>query len=1104
MSKRLKTALLICMLFCLTLFGAVFAACSPTEDDPDPENPGTEEPGENPGNPGEDPGENPEPTEGTYTVTVTDENGDPVPNLMIQMCVVGEGGLCTPAVTNANGVATFDLDAGDYHIQVTDWDAILADHPDATYEVVDTTDGVYTYTLVINYSGTEPDDPDEPDVPEMPEGNYGTPVIAYMQDYSGTGLPTVTEITMYFVENAGTYDVWAPDSNEVYVTFQTLISGKYNISLSLDDGQTAVIKEYAPYNNGTNMFYKSQISEGDNTTSIDFEITDAYVSDMGSSYHTFGIAVTDGTPAQVQIVVTRTGDPTPPPEEIDAGVVEAEQVLAEVYGEQEGVRIPVDAITPETVVLGSDGFYHVGSETGPVLVAKLIGGNRFLFDGTDLIDVESGGNRLLHPVILDQEANTRTSYDYTEFVAAYSDVCNADGVVPVTEELADFLKLYASQAGYPVAPEDPAGEASEGNGWLLFCYYYQTSVSEFVEGNGTQASPYVVNTDGIYSVTVSADQTTYVFIEGFASWVVSADAIETDGRYVSINGDRLNSDFTVTTIPVEAYDSYGYVLEIIYTPSMPDEAQTYEVEFMVEEEPTFGTENNPYEVALGDNYISTYDGVFYITFTAPYDATYIFDTNGEGIIANGSDAYDHFEENYIELELTAGSSYTYMLYGPGYESTGFSFTLNISVMATELEGSGTEADPYVIPELGLYYLNVPAGNTAVYYSLEIGSDPLYIYTADDDYQYESVSYNNQSALYLGGFYTLTGNDEVFSLSSAEGYTIPVAVTEAPVGSQYNPVRMISAGSFLVSAEYGTVGMYMSFTAPADGLYTIYSDADVAYLSVIDGFNYGLGEEGFEYSFTATEGETYRFVMMGETPNSISYTATIVAGERPVSHDYTSSVETSAAAGSNGVAWTFTATEDGEYSITNGALASGHDVHLRLTEGGSALTSYDLPYVISLRAEESVTLWVDAYTYSWDTSESTFYDETVTMYVDRIGEWQESSAVEEDTPEGTAVTMGSNTCDVYASDYSDDGSGWGTAFVFTATDAGMYSFQLSTTASGDLTLVFDLDSSYPEQCYDFPYEVYLEAGESFEFCIYIFDMNAWTALDGTVSLTITMA
>lgn len=1093
MSKRLKTALLICMLFCLTLFGAVFAACSPTEDDPDPENPGTEEPGENPGNPGEEP-EDPVPEEGRYVVTVVDENGDPVPNLTINMCNSSDGVCYIPVMTNTNGVAAFELDPGDYYFQVTDWSKIVAEYPDATYEKVYTTEGVYGYTLVINYSGTEPDDPDEPDVPEMPEGNYGTPVIAYMQDYSGTGLPTVTEITMYFVENAGTYDVWAPDSNEVYVTFQTLISGKYNISLSLDDGQTAVIKEYAPYNNGTNMFYKSQISEGDNTTSIDFEITDAYVSDMGSSYHTFGIAVTDGTPAQVQIVVTRTGDPTPPPEEIDAGVVEAEQVLAEVYGEQEGVRIPVDAITPETVLLGSDGFYHVGSETGPVLVAKLIGGNRFLFDGTDLIDVESGGNRLLHPVILDQEANTRTSYDYTEFVAAYSDVCNADGVVPVTEELADFLKLYASQAGYPVAPEDPAGEASEGNGWLLFCYYYQTSVSEFVEGNGTQASPYVVNTDGIYSVTVSADQTTYVFIEGFASWVVSADAIETDGRYVSINGDRLISDFTVTTIPVEAYDSYGYVLEIIYTPSMPDEAQTYEVEFMVEEEPTFGTENNPYEVALGDNYISTYDGVFYITFTAPYDATYIFDTNGEGIIANGSDAYDHFEENYIELELTAGSSYTYMLYGPGYESTGFSFTLNISVMATEFEGSGTEADPYVIPELGLYYLNVPAGNTAVYYSLEIGSDPLYIYTADDDYQYESVSYNNQSALYLGGFYTLTGNDEVFSLSSAEGYTIPVAVTEAPVGSQYNPVRMISAGSFLVSAEYGTVGMYMSFTAPADGLYTIYSDADVAYLSVIDGFNYGLDEEGFEYSFMATEGETYRFVMMGETPNSISYTATIVAGERPVSHDYNSSVETSAAAGSNGVAWTFTATEDGEYSITNGALASGHGVHIRLTEGGSALTSYDLPYVISLRAEESVTLWVDAYTYSWDTSESTFYDETVTMYVDREGDYNEATAPSQGGEElsGNALIVGENTVTTTA-------DGGQTEYYFTAEETGTYTF-----SSTDVNLLLNAENGtymlIPVEDLG-SFEVVLTAGDSITMTVEDYNFGS-TA--GNCTVTITMA
>ena len=115
MSKRLKTALLICMLFCLTLFGAVFAACSPTEDDPDPENPGTEEPGENPGeNPGEEP-EDPVPEEGRYVVTVVDENGDPVPNLTINMCNSSDGVCYIPVMTNTNGVAAFELDPGDYY-----------------------------------------------------------------------------------------------------------------------------------------------------------------------------------------------------------------------------------------------------------------------------------------------------------------------------------------------------------------------------------------------------------------------------------------------------------------------------------------------------------------------------------------------------------------------------------------------------------------------------------------------------------------------------------------------------------------------------------------------------------------------------------------------------------------------------------------------------------------------------------------------------------------------------------------------------------------------------------------------------------------------------
>ena len=133
MSKRLKAALLVCMLFCLTLFGAVLAACAPEADDPVVE-----------------------PESATYNITVTDTAGTPIPGLRVQMCVVGEGGMCTlfPNATNVDGVSSYTFPTGvDYHIQILDtqWDSIVAEYPEATYEEITTTEGVYDYTLVIDY-----------------------------------------------------------------------------------------------------------------------------------------------------------------------------------------------------------------------------------------------------------------------------------------------------------------------------------------------------------------------------------------------------------------------------------------------------------------------------------------------------------------------------------------------------------------------------------------------------------------------------------------------------------------------------------------------------------------------------------------------------------------------------------------------------------------------------------------------------------------------------------------------------------------------------------------------------------------------------------------
>ena len=50
-----------------------------------------------------------------YCVTVVDEEGNPFVGLMVQMCK----DLCVPAVTDANGVAKFNLEENYYDVKVT-------------------------------------------------------------------------------------------------------------------------------------------------------------------------------------------------------------------------------------------------------------------------------------------------------------------------------------------------------------------------------------------------------------------------------------------------------------------------------------------------------------------------------------------------------------------------------------------------------------------------------------------------------------------------------------------------------------------------------------------------------------------------------------------------------------------------------------------------------------------------------------------------------------------------------------------------------------------------------------------------------------------------
>lgn len=102
--KRFLTVLLVlCMMLCL-------CACGNGDDNKDTEpNPSENMPAVNDPEPSEeDPSEDePEVTGTVYTVTVTDEGGNPVSGAMLQMC---QGEICLlPAATDAEGVVTFTV-----------------------------------------------------------------------------------------------------------------------------------------------------------------------------------------------------------------------------------------------------------------------------------------------------------------------------------------------------------------------------------------------------------------------------------------------------------------------------------------------------------------------------------------------------------------------------------------------------------------------------------------------------------------------------------------------------------------------------------------------------------------------------------------------------------------------------------------------------------------------------------------------------------------------------------------------------------------------------------------------------------------------------------
>ncbi|HIZ24317.1 MAG TPA: hypothetical protein H9812_02430, partial [Candidatus Gallimonas intestinigallinarum] len=639
-----------------------------------------------------------------------------------------------------------------------------------------------------------------------------------------------------------------------------------------------------------------------------------------------------------------------------------------------------------------------------------------------------------------------------------------------------------------------------------------------IEGEGTQEDPYVISGEGEYALTYPLDpsstdasvvymDTIYVTIDGDTFWTLTAEDFGFSYPNIHYNdpssGNKMQLGLGSGFSTIPDVDEYWLEDAIILT---------------VEEQEPGTSEYNPIVMEVNSsvtvNDTSEWGAPYYYSFTAEKDGDYtVYATNTSvqitvngGLPAsdvNGRGATNTFEaeagETYV-VEVNGWGSKVYDIYliegtRPDYDQPD--------------SGSGTEADPYVISKALTYRAEVPAGGS-VYYSIS-GSDRFTVTV--EDVATAQVVYNGETYTPVDGVINFVTEADVTDLvfTTSDGaaleynFTLTEYVVYEPIAAEGSELvgTLLSLGENTVTggADYWTPANYY-FVPEKSGDYKV-SVSGAEFSFYYYNAQFGSNEEDFMYDGDSTviymkAGTVYAFYSY--TAGTVTFTPVDVAYDSYTGEGREDSHFILGGAGS-GI---------GAYEVEIGSnttlyFSYGATSELTVSTNSTAVsafyngTTYAADGETPFSFTSAAPLGIGSVTFS--VTNNTNETVTIVLYVSQT--YTLTAPGEGGEPTGTEVVEGTNTCTVYAADYADDGSSYGTSFYFTAETAGIYSFNLTTTAAGELALV-DMNSAYPESIMEFPYSVELEAGETFEFCINIFDWNAWAAADGTVTVTITQA
>ena len=390
------------------------------------------------------------PAAGSYQVKVVDAFGNPVTSGVI-VRYMQNGQQVSMQVVNEEGIVTKDLADGEYTVELQFTDKNAAYYYDQTDLKLASASDSLEITLYHALSG-------EPQT-----------VFAYSPASDGN-----KDYEVYSVTVGGTYVELAPGERN-YFLFTPTEGGMYEFSVQ---NSQATIGYYG----GTHLVQQFSIVEP-----VDNVITESIKDSMIGTNGTGTTVMVLGLDAAAEdtsaiLTIQRIGEPEWTVEDEPWHVYKATHTLTPYVHDGSALgEFDLRAATDTyNLVLGDDGYYHMDSEDGPLVLVRLgenSGGSKYL-DAFQVITDHSGVTKYFY----DEEGNFVKRESYTECLMEYYGYMDEEtGLYPLTEDLKYIIQqrgdhygwFDVESPGYIFLDENgnPIRDLNHEISWLFYCCY---------------------------------------------------------------------------------------------------------------------------------------------------------------------------------------------------------------------------------------------------------------------------------------------------------------------------------------------------------------------------------------------------------------------------------------------------------------------------------------------------------------------------------------------------------------------------------------------------------------------------------------------------------